>query len=584
MKKFVIVSALFLVFSAVLVTQETAVFEDSFSSNSNNWYTDDYIYLRNGAYILNAGSNNVASWRTTPMGDCKISVDTNYEGGADNFGYGLIYRFQNNQQFYIFWLAAQGYFLAGKIDGSGFTPFQNWSYSDAVVKNGRNTMTVELSGPKITGYVNGVQLFAAEDNSYPEGGFGFYGQKGTITSFDNLTVWEPGGPAPALEGSIVNTYPVPGQGPFGIASDGEFLYIVDWFNGTLFFINPDYGNNFEQIKLSGLFRYQGMDFTDGLLWIAEYNGEINAYDLAGSVRRKINYAGKNPTGLAFGDGFFWVLDPNDMKIVKMNAAGVSSGSIAVPQGIVNPRGLDYYENSLWLVSPTDETIYRLDPATGEETGRIKLAGTNMHGIEWLNGYLWITDHANKKLYQVEVGYTDKAGTAAEPAEVHNAWRLVETKIWQRDVNDNYMTVGYAGKSGDIVVEYDIHPSGGERAYFKIRWAWNEPPRVLNPGTLIDIQAEGRLMDSIGPVPDYDWFLADLTNWWEYDPSSGGMYYIGENGTARNGSPDSFTWYSYPNGESAVPEGYPGQKTAVRVGYMDGGSLYYVFYYIYEWVE
>ncbi|MBN1524928.1 MAG: hypothetical protein JW904_10615 [Spirochaetales bacterium] len=181
---------LFLQTGTFIFAQNTLILNETFSNNKNEWYTDEWIYLKNGAYIINAEKNNAASWRNTPIRDCKIQIQTRWKDGLDNFGYGLIFRMKSNDQFYVFWIAAQGYFLAGKIDGSNSSLFNKWTLSNKIHKKGLNTLQVEVKGAHITGWVNGFELFSADDTSYTEGGFGFYCQKGVVAEFDNLKVWE----------------------------------------------------------------------------------------------------------------------------------------------------------------------------------------------------------------------------------------------------------------------------------------------------------------------------------------------------------------------------------------------------------
>lgn len=181
---------LLMVATVYTFAQTSLIWDESFGTNENGWYTDEWISLQNGKYLINAEKNNAASWRMTPIKDCKIQIETEWKGGLDGYGYGLVFRLQNNQQFYVFWIAAQGYFLAGKIDGGSSSLFNKWTRSDKINIKGKNLIEIEVKGSHIIGSVNGSKVFDADDTSYPEGGFGFYCQKGVMAEFDNLKVWE----------------------------------------------------------------------------------------------------------------------------------------------------------------------------------------------------------------------------------------------------------------------------------------------------------------------------------------------------------------------------------------------------------
>ena len=182
---------IFFILSVTLMfSQDKLIWDEDFSSNKNNWFVDKFIYLSNGKYVLFNENNDCASWRTTQDKDYKIRVESTWKGGKDNFGYGLIFRLQDQQHYYLYWISGNGYYIAGKIDGNSFTPFVKWTPSSNIKKNGTNVVEVELKGDEIKAFINGNNLFSQKDSSYLKGGFGFYSQKGVSCEFDNLKVWE----------------------------------------------------------------------------------------------------------------------------------------------------------------------------------------------------------------------------------------------------------------------------------------------------------------------------------------------------------------------------------------------------------
>ena len=171
-------------------SQDKLIWDEDFSSNKNGWFVDNFVYLNNGKYVLFNENSDVASWRTTQDRDYKIKVESTWKGGKENFGYGLIFRFQDQQHYYLYWISGNGYYIAGKIDGKTFVPFVKWTPSPNINKNGTNIIEVDLVGDEIKAFINGNALFSQKDSSYLQGGFGFYSQKGVHSEFDNLKVWE----------------------------------------------------------------------------------------------------------------------------------------------------------------------------------------------------------------------------------------------------------------------------------------------------------------------------------------------------------------------------------------------------------
>ena len=167
------------------------IWDESFSDNSHAWFEDgSRMHITTGRYEFYSEGNDAYSWRSTPFEDGVIEVDTQWVKDRDTHGYGLIFRLEDAGHFYFFWLAAQGYYVVGRADGGNVTLLQSWTYSPVVVPHGENRLRVVMKGDEFTGYVNGTEVFTVTDDSYPEGGFGFYAQQRVHAAFDNLKVWE----------------------------------------------------------------------------------------------------------------------------------------------------------------------------------------------------------------------------------------------------------------------------------------------------------------------------------------------------------------------------------------------------------
>lgn len=112
---------------------------------------------------------------------------------------------------------------------------------------------------------------------------------------------------------------------------------------------------------------------DGL-WIGEQVTDC-AYlvDLEGRVRRKVETESSNTSGIAYGDKFLW-----------MAANGKATGRPARPTD-----------------AKTGE-ILKVDPTTGKTLARHPVpGGGGVHGIEFVQGALWITSLKLQKLSLVD---------------------------------------------------------------------------------------------------------------------------------------------------------------------------------------
>jgi len=110
--------------------------------------------------------------------------------------YGLLFRLQDDLNYYQFDVDCDGRFRLSKVIGGELTPLQDWTSQAAIQTGGAvNALGVRASGDTLEVFANGQSLFQTSDVLYPEGGFGLYAgsgpQSGAYTAtFDDLSVWE----------------------------------------------------------------------------------------------------------------------------------------------------------------------------------------------------------------------------------------------------------------------------------------------------------------------------------------------------------------------------------------------------------
>jgi hypothetical protein len=102
-------------------SSETSLFEDDFSGEQDCGWV---LYNRGGAVAAIAGgvmqlsTSQVGSiWWTNPgeqFDDVVLTVDAQQISGPNNNAYGLICRYQDEQNFYLFLISGDGYYAIGK--------------------------------------------------------------------------------------------------------------------------------------------------------------------------------------------------------------------------------------------------------------------------------------------------------------------------------------------------------------------------------------------------------------------------------------------------------------------------------------
>jgi len=133
--------------------------------------------------------------------DAIITVETIQADGSDDNAYGVICRYQNPENFYIFLISGDGHYAIGKYQ-SGSPQVQYLSgegqyiYSDVINQGeSRNEIRASCVGNELSLSVNGVPLETVNDPTFVIGDIGLGAstfQPGTtVIEFDNLRVFAP---------------------------------------------------------------------------------------------------------------------------------------------------------------------------------------------------------------------------------------------------------------------------------------------------------------------------------------------------------------------------------------------------------
>jgi hypothetical protein len=190
-------------------TGEDFLFADDFSGEQDCGWV---LYNRGGAVaavdqgVLQLSTSQVGSvWWTNPgqsLDDVLITVDTRQVAGPNNNAYGVICRYQDEQNFYLFLISGDGYYAIGKYQSGSeqiiyLTPDGQYQRSDAINQGaGSNQLEVRCVGNELSLMVNGISLLSVTDPTFVVGDVGLAIstlEAGTaIVEFDNFRVTLPG--------------------------------------------------------------------------------------------------------------------------------------------------------------------------------------------------------------------------------------------------------------------------------------------------------------------------------------------------------------------------------------------------------
>ncbi|RME97839.1 MAG: FHA domain-containing protein [Chloroflexi bacterium] len=196
------------------------VYEEDFSDSFSGWDDAFDAYTRkvygNNRYNIEVAASNLVAWGLANriVADFEIEVEGKLEDGDEANSYGLLFRFEDKENFYRYDISGDGFYLFSKfIDGEWIT-LVDWTESEFIntSKNATNVLKVSAFGPDITLWVNGQKLTSVSDDSLSRGNFGFF--TGTFAepyswvSFDNLKMWT----RPNEEIVLIPTPTPPGAG------------------------------------------------------------------------------------------------------------------------------------------------------------------------------------------------------------------------------------------------------------------------------------------------------------------------------------------------------------------------------------
>lgn len=192
------------------------IFEDDFSDPNSGWddsfdkfTTKQYGNLK---YYIEVNDSNLwaRGLANRDVSDFELEVEATMEGGPANNGYGLVFRFQDRDNFYRFDVSADGFFLISKFERGEWITLREWTSHPAINRGqATNVLKVSAIGPEIAVFANNQELARVRDDSLGHGNFGFFAstfsEPNLLVSFDNMKLWVPEGSRVAVIPTVTPT-------------------------------------------------------------------------------------------------------------------------------------------------------------------------------------------------------------------------------------------------------------------------------------------------------------------------------------------------------------------------------------------
>ena len=180
------------------------LYHDEFSDPASGWTQtispDGSLGYTDGTYRMLVQSPGFDLWAVSRQayGDVQIeAVATRLAGPLSN-RFGLICRFQDSKNFYIFIISSDGYYAIGKIkNGIASLLGQELMASSSLIQQGNasNRLRFACIGNTLKGMVNDQVIAITSDADFSGGDAGLitgaFDESGVEVIFDNFVVFKP---------------------------------------------------------------------------------------------------------------------------------------------------------------------------------------------------------------------------------------------------------------------------------------------------------------------------------------------------------------------------------------------------------
>jgi hypothetical protein len=203
MRKTYILSLLMVLLAACGPTLTTLPYADDFSTLNGGWKTAAEegvkIALQDGALHFQIDELDTLAWSTPKdkrFSDFILDVDATQLDGPNDNSYGVIFRYQDDRNFYRADISGDGYFALFKYKDGRWTKLLDYLETPAVRQGqATNHLQVIAQGNQFTVNVNGQTVKTFGDGDFPNGNVGvtagtLFDTAGVRIAFDNMTVSE----------------------------------------------------------------------------------------------------------------------------------------------------------------------------------------------------------------------------------------------------------------------------------------------------------------------------------------------------------------------------------------------------------
>ena len=148
-----------------------------------------------GRYSISVRQANAQVWSSfgESVGDGTVEIDLLFRPNSPPLAAGLMFRMQNDRQFYLASLSSDGFYALDARDKDGWHSLIEWTRDQAIdTRGGVNRLKIVTSANLISLYLNDKLLSQTTDGAFARGGLALsvttYDQANVTVDFDNVVV------------------------------------------------------------------------------------------------------------------------------------------------------------------------------------------------------------------------------------------------------------------------------------------------------------------------------------------------------------------------------------------------------------
>ena len=134
--------------------------------------------------------------------------------------------------------------------------------------------------------------------------------------------------------------------------------------------------------------------TEGLWILDQGNGKVTCQSYSdGAVLKSFDTKSDRGSGITHSGTHLWISSTYTCEVLKCDpiSGDTIAGYPAPGAENTGSHGLEWVNGELWITTPPSATIYRMNPETWKIKHSIPAPGDRPHGLAWENGRLWCVD-------------------------------------------------------------------------------------------------------------------------------------------------------------------------------------------------